>query len=88
MSPIEHIKQAVSLSYYIMGGLAFLAALIRVLYGWFRDYDNAIRFTTDMANSHLPYVYQSLQRIANKLDVELEAPPAINFSQGKNATQQ
>ena len=72
--------QMLSYIYYLAGAIAFLAAFIRVLYGWFRDYDNSIRFTSDMATAHLPYLYKALQIIATSLGVPLEAPPPINFS--------
>jgi hypothetical protein len=73
--------QSLSYAYYLAGAIAFLAATVRVLYGWFRDYDNAVRFTTDMATAHLPYLYEGLQTIATSLGVPLKPPPTINFSQ-------
>lgn len=73
--------QTLSYIYYLAGALAFIAALVRVLYGWFRDYDNSVRFTTDMATTHLPYLYEGLQTIATSLGVPLKPAPTINFSQ-------
>lgn len=75
------VKEILSNVYYLAGALAFLAALVRVLYGWFRDYDNSVRFTNDMATTHLPYLYKGMQTIAASLGVTLEPAPAINFSQ-------
>jgi len=73
--------QAISYIYYLVGALAFLAAFIRVLYGWFRDYDNSVRFTADMATTHLPYLYEGMRTIAASLGVSLKPAPPINFSQ-------
>ena len=36
-------------------------------------------FVRDMATNHLPHVYQALQAICNKLEIELDAPPPIAF---------
>ncbi|CAN5950538.1 unnamed protein product [Sphagnum jensenii] len=62
-------------------GLGALLVFIRIVYTWFKDFDNSQRFIYDMAQTHLPYVYSSLERIADKLDVALEDRPNINFTQ-------
>lgn len=66
--------------YYLVGALSFISVFIRVVYGWFKDYDNAQRFTADMAKVHLPYIYNCMFRIANRLDLELDQAPTVNFS--------
>jgi hypothetical protein len=73
-------KEGLSLFYYLLGALAAIIAVIRVLYGWFKDYDNSTQFTQDMAQTHLPHIYKSLARIADKLDVDLEDCPPIMFT--------
>lgn len=76
-------KEGLSLFYYMVGAVAFVLAFIRVLYGWFRDFDNANRFTADMAMVHLPYIHHALRKLAERLEVDLESAPPINFSSGK-----
>lgn len=66
--------------YYLIGALSFISVFIRVVYGWFRDYDNAQKFAADMAKVHLPYIYNCLNRIATKLEVQLPDRPEVNFS--------
>jgi len=74
------IPSYVTSTYYILAALAVVAVLIRVVYSFFRDFDNAKRFTSDMASIHLPYIYDCMNRIANKLDIELGKTPPVNFS--------
>lgn len=73
------LKDGLSLVYYMIGAVAFVLAFVRVAYGWFRDFDNSNRFTVDMATVHLPYIYKALCKLAEKLDVEIEQSPLINF---------
>jgi hypothetical protein len=37
------------------------------------------RFIYDMATNHLPHIYAALAALAKKLDVDIVAPPNINF---------
>lgn len=80
MSLKEHLPDI----YYTVGALSFVSVFIRVVYGWFRDWDNAQRFTADMAKVHLPYIYNCLSRIASKLELEPFPPPPVNFSYTKH----
>jgi hypothetical protein len=73
--------------YYGIGAVAFVLAFIRIVYGWFRDFDNAQKFTADMARVHLPYIYNCMFRIANKLDLELDQAPTVNFANGRRQPQ-
>lgn len=75
-----NLKDSISLVYYMIGAVAFVLAFIRILYGWFRDFDNANRFTSDMATVHLPFIYKALCKLAERFDIELEQSPIINFS--------
>jgi len=65
--------------YYVLGCLAVLIAGIKIGYGWFRQYDNATRFTKEMAKHHLPYIYNSLYAISKHLGIDTERPPDIKF---------
>lgn len=75
-----HLQQL----YYIAGGASFLAVFVRIVYTWFRDFDNAQRFTTDMARVQLPYIHNCLFLIAKKLDLDLDIPPPVNFTYTKS----
>lgn len=79
------VKESLSFVYYLAGAIALVLAGIRVLYGWFKDYDASTRFTKDMALYHLPYIYTTLTAISSKLGIpDLKPPPNINFSQHKD----
>jgi hypothetical protein len=67
-------------AYYALGALALCAALIRVLYTWFRDYDNTQHFVSDLALIHIPYINNCLGKIADKLDIALDQNPPVNFT--------
>jgi hypothetical protein len=66
--------------YYSLSAISFFLVFVRLVYTWFRDFDNSQKFICDMADTHLPYLYTSIQRIADKLDVELPATPSIKFT--------
>lgn len=74
------LKALVTFIYYLAGAVAGILVFIRLLYGWFRDFDNSQRFTHDMALIHLPHIYDCLEKIGDALGIELEATPAVNFS--------
>lgn len=84
----ESAKATLSFIYYVAAGVGLLLAGIRIVYGWFRDYDNATRFTKDMALQHLPYIYSTLTAICKKLEIENELPPLVNFSSTDGAKPQ
>jgi len=73
-------NEIVQTLYYTLGAATFLVLSVRFLYGWFRDYDNATKFTRDMAKHHLPFIYTQLNQICKKLDIEEAQPPLINFT--------
>lgn len=39
------------------------------------------QFTYDMANNHLPHIYESQKQIATALGIELKEPPPIRWEQ-------
>lgn len=75
-----NVKDNVSVIYYSIGAVSFILMALRMVYSWYRDYDNANRFTSDMALIHLPYIHQALRRVAERLGVDLDPSPMINFS--------
>jgi hypothetical protein len=77
---MQTFRDGISFIYYLIGAVAFVLVFIRLLYGWFRDFENGQRFTTDMAKVHLPYIYNSLNKIGDALGVELDHNPPVNFS--------
>ena len=68
-----------------MWGPVLAALLVQSIFfaGWMyrrkRSDDITRVFVRDVATNHLPHLYRSLEKIARKLDVELEETPLVQF---------
>jgi hypothetical protein len=52
---------------------------LRWLHRRMRDDEMRRAFMRDMATNHLPHLYHALRQIANRLGLELEDPPHVQF---------
>ena len=61
---------------------ALLVQSILFFRWWYRrqrEWDVMKVFVESMAMNHLPHIYSSLEKIARKLDVELDETPMVRF---------
>lgn len=77
---MTNLKEIVTLIYYGSATISIILVAVRLLYTWFKDFDNSQRFITDMAQVHLPYIYDCFEKIGKRLDVPLDERPIVNFS--------
>lgn len=76
-------KDSIAFVYYTIATVSVILVFIRLVYAWFRDFDNSQRFITDMAKVHLPHIYDCFEKIADRLDIKLEKAPTVNFSEDR-----
>jgi len=52
---------------------------LRWLHRITRDEEISRAFVRDMATNHLPHIYHALRQLGERLGVELEEPPPVQF---------
>ena len=61
--------------YYIGVGVVLVGTGIRFLFRFFKRYNDNFDFIEDLRDEDLPYLKAAIQKIAAKLDIELEPGP-------------
>jgi hypothetical protein len=60
-------------------GFVQFVIFLRWLHRRTRDDEIRRAFVRDMAVNHLPHLYHALRQIANRLNIELNEPPPVQF---------
>ena len=73
---MEHLHHIVET---IVAIIAVLSPFSKWIYRWVTRININHRFTVQMATNHLPHLYKGQRLIAQKLGIELDDDPIIQF---------